>query len=607
MSLPVSILGLLTVMRALELGGVLYFQTIYRITYVQPFHFPLAGSYLADDLLIVAIGICAAAVIFYRTRLFLYAVAGAYGAGIAAALASASQVAGDALAVSILPAIIALYFVFRNKTAGQGLFTTRSLVLSTTLMLLAIEAGALVTWVMYPAFASKIYSTQFWYVADLEAKLFYALGLLSVHTMLLLLFSFGVKPSVTSIRLWWQKRFGSEETGETDELGWILASKKWTLVFLVACSLIVTGLSVYPYLPSINKEFQILSVDATYYTRQIDFARERGVFAEGGILDQQNDRIFSLLVFYALAAAINQPTYQIVAFLPVLLGISMVVSVFFFMRYAAGPKPATLIAPVLTAFSTQFVVGVYAGFFSNMMAIAISFIAMLFYLKYHDTGRWINFGFLALAFSMILLTHIYTWIFMAGTLAVASAISIFTADRERSRHEKIKRHVPLFLLVGSNAMLVLVIALATQVSGAAHLSDILATSIGQDFISARWQNINYTFNVYLGGFLTNTVLIGLALFWTLRANYNSRFNILVMSSIFISSFVFFLGDTVAQSRILLNIPLQIPAAMVVAGILGGTLGGKLDRHTRVLVAFLIIVHLANYAIRALANFYLVPS
>ncbi len=606
LSIPFSVLGILTAIRALELLNVTIFPTIYRLTSPQSFFVFLTGSFLTDDIFIVATAIVACVALFGIRNPLLYVIALPLASLVIFSALSENYGLADASALAALPSVIAAFFFSRRRGLHYSRIIARnSLILSTILVLLSIEVVSILTWFFYPIFSSRIYSEWQWYGADLESKLFYAFGLLSTGFMAILIFSFGLRPAMGSLQQWKNSMDKQMRTRVIERVSEVAVTRRTTMVILIASCVTVTVLSVYPYLPTINSDFQVVSVDAPFYVNQINLIKESGIFAENGPFDRNVDRAFSLLIFYGIVTVVNQPAEYVVPLLPIPLGISLVLSVFFLTRYAVKNIPlAAPIAAAITALSTQFVVGVYAGFFSNMLALSLLFLTALFFLKYHNGDRkWLNLGLFSLTLFLTLLIHVYTWVFLTSTLLLGTALFVMST-KDAARWQELKSSIPTVIIIVSTIVAVLVIASATDISGVSHLSGLLSSSVSSDFFAERWFNMNYTFRLYLGGFLTNSALIILALVWALREKPSSRFNAILLSSMFITSFFFFFGDSVVQSRMFYNIPLQVPAGIVLANIISGSLLGSLRSPARFLLVSLIILHFANYAFRSISNLYL---
>jgi hypothetical protein len=649
LSIPYSVLGLLTLIKALEVAQVIYFQTIYRVTYGSVFHVYLTGNFLTDDFLIVAVGVVTAAALFLskskaKLPLLVFCSVAAFYLTLSAVATFAIQnlLMDDILVFSMFPLISALYLTFRKYPKfPKNRLSRSSLILATCGVFGAIEVLSLFGWLVYPIAPTQIYSEGWqWYGPDLETKLFSVFGLMSTVLIVLLGFSFGLKPAVKSVVDWWQRRPG--KTGIQPEKASNISSlphflqKRWSRwLFLSFSILIVAGLSVYPYLPSINRDFQIVSVDAPYYVNQVNLIKRGGIFSESGPFGFSNERALSVLIFYGVAqlAGPQFTTQQVVAFLPLFTGILMVFATYYLVRYAFGKTSGiVLIAPLLVGFSSQFIVGFYGGFFANMLALPVALTSILFFLKYTDSKKWYNFAFFALTLTSVLLIHVYTWVFFAATLIVGLAILVTIRLSKRKtltatsaiaygsvgsrtsgqgqwmgiRHEIIRPYLPVALAIAANIIILVIVAsIIESRSGLDYIASLTSASLDTDHFAKKWFNINYTFRVYLGGFLTNSVMILLALIWALKTDYHSnRFNVVLLSSMFISSFFFFFGETVTQSRIYYETILYIPAGIVISNILTGRYLASTSQQTRLALVILVILHLANYGVRSVANFYL---
>jgi hypothetical protein len=663
LSLPLSILGLLTVFRALETVPLIDFQTVYRITYPERFLFYITGNFLFDDVVIVLAGIASALVIFYqKKRKTSWAIVIAPGVLISLAVILQNIKLADIAALSVLPSILASHFVIKRMGRIKedddipARITANSLVITLVGILLAIESASLISWILYPAFPSKLYSGWQWYGAEVDSNIFSAFGMLSPILAVLIAFSFGIKPSMQPLKLWLEKvneRKGKQDKNENqdqnatrghnvqassggrdniailrtgvaissplsyDRDGTLTKRKRW--LFLSISSALVLAFSAYPYLPSINPNFQNESVDAPYYVNQINVIRNGGLFSPSGPFGFTNERALSILVFYAITAPLpaSIPLAKAVAFLPAFLGLLSVFSAYYLVRYVFGPNSRiVLLAPLLTAMSSQFIVGIYGGFFSNMLAFPFLFLSILYFMKYLDSDspgkKRVNFSVFMLASMLTLLSHVYTWAFLAGTLAITMVILTLTRYSPKGAVARTRRQAaaPFLPVIAGIALSVLALVavaftLKTSTSGVGFISSLASSGISGDYFAKRWFNVDYMFRIYLGGFLTNSALLMLALIWALKADYKNHFNAILLSSMFITSFFFFFGDTELQSRIFLNIPMQIPAAVVLGNIASGKyLGAALGAKTRMLLVLLVVVHFANYDLRSLANMYL---
>jgi len=637
-STPVSLLIFLTMLTALDIAKLSYFETIYRVTRFFQFQVTFTSSPIYDSVLATALGIMTTLVLFRQRRLLSCALSGALVAAMAAVIVFNNPTFASGVTVSVLPLIFAVWVFERKRREGKkddegeaklSRINRDSLILSLTGLFLAIGVSSLITWIGYPAAPSRIYSNPYWAGATLEATLFYTFGLLSPFLAVLLFFSYAFRPSFSSFVAAFAKRKSNATTTtatttatssslkvpaeppsspafSTPARG--IAGISRARLFLLLSSIIVVALGIYPYLPSVNPDALQVSVDAPYYINQINVIRNEGLFSPNGPFGFANERALSILVFYGIAQVTQQSAASIISYLPAFLGLLSVLSVYKLVRHVFGPShPVVLYAPLLTAFSQQFVVGIYGGFFSNMLALPLLFVAILFFLRYSESRRKLDLSVFVVATLSVLLIHIYTWVFLAATLVIAIGILTFTSNKDTGKIRTLRQYAPILAVFGMT--IVIMLAIASQVrstSGLSFLVNLTSSSVGQDFFATRWFNLNYMFRVYLGGFLTNSAAIFLALVWAFKADYRNRFEAVLLSSTFLLSFFFFFGDPVAQSRIFYDLPLQLPVAMMLGGLATGSILGSLSPWTRSALIVLVLVHSANYALRSMANFYLLP-
>jgi hypothetical protein len=732
-SFPIAFLALLSAIKYLAFFAVIIFMTINRVTYPRAFFIYLTGSLLYDDIIIIAVGSVVCATLFYKNKRLLAYSLGMILTPLAVTLAIDNLLPLDVTALICFPGILIAYFIFRKKLDLGKRITRNSVVMTATGILFVIELLSLLTWIVYPSYApywDKIFSpSPEWYIAGVEAQLFFAGARLAPAIALIISFSFLVRPGYNSImqlitgknpvdaieeqnpataatstddkgaeadskgssfitsdspknyappaessstshssavagiaehveekqqqalpplkpaqpltadelkklhpnlrarRKLEVKRAGSNPmranrafesrlsaAGKVeDRLNDLVVAKtttraKSTIRFwlFVSISLIIL-FSLYPYVASINKDFFTVSVDSGYYVNQINNIKNNGVFSKNGPFSFSSERALSVLLFYGIAAVMpDVPTDVVVAYLPIFLGSFLVFSAYLLIRYGSNSKQnlptSHFIAPLLVPFSMQFIVGIYGGYFSNMLAISFMLLTLLFYLRFLRSSKMLDLGlFLAMMF-MTLFSHVYTWVFLVATLVISTTILAIV----KRKTEKKKPHI---LLISSIAItLAVLLALSSTLTGKSgldYINGVINTNTGQNFLDSRWFNINNTFRFYLGGFLANTMLMGLAMVWAFKANYKNHFNAVILASIFIFSAFFFLGDEVTQSRIFFNIPLFIPAAIVLSNFITGKYFSSLDSRTRSLIVVLIFLYLGNYALRSLANFYLI--
>jgi len=118
-----------------------------------------------------------------------------------------------------------------------------------------------------------------------------------------------------------------------------------------------------------------------------------------------------------------------------------------------------------------------------------------------------------------------------------------------------------------------------------------------------WLNLDKTFKTFLGGFLTNSILLFLVFIWTLRADYSRISDRFLLSMLFVSLLPFLLGDFVIQSRLIYIFPLQIPVSIMMY---------KIYKNPKISFGkplfFVLLLMQFNYALRPMPNMnFLLPE
>jgi uncharacterized membrane protein YfcA len=128
----------------------------------------------------------------------------------------------------------------------------------------------------------------------------------------------------------------------------------------------------------------------------------------------------------------------------------------------------------------------------------------------------------------------------------------------------------------------------------------LASNIEANDPSSKWERIYFTLSAFVGGFLSNPPLFFLALVWIVRSKLNDL-GILLLSMMFMMSVPVAIGSVEFQTRVMYNTPIHIAAVLVLMWT-----GVKSERKTddklvqKLLIVALIVV-MATYALRAMAN------
>lgn len=332
-------------------------------------------------------------------------------------------------------------------------------------------------------------------------------------------------------------------------------------IFIPLIMLLSVVLAVVPHLPTVNHNHQLVGSDTSAYVgwqNKLSHAKNtRDLFHLAFFTIMTGDRPITLLIIYGLVDVVKIDTSVLVDNLPIILAPLLVIAVYFFTRELSSSDKVSLMAALFTAVSFQTLIGIYAGYYSNWVALIVGYLGFTFLFKYLKNAGKTNLILFSILMVLLLLSHEYTWtviIIVAGVFLVL----MFATNRYR------RTNVVLLLVVILSTVIIDVVK--TNIIGVSNgfgrdLSVAHRQQAGINQFANRWNNLKDTMQNYYGALFSNFIVLGLALYWVLRCNFreiNSIF-FLIFFSIGILPLLF--GDWIVQSRVFYDIPFQIPAAL----------------------------------------------
>jgi hypothetical protein len=644
----------------LSSASVRYIETIHRVSLGQIFNHSLFGSPFADSLAALGFMLLFVSVAFRSTTLRLASVA-AFAVGMVLYFSSPGIL--HAVGIATLPSLITSFVVVaianRKSTAGGAskssvrthfdidIYRVASAFL---VIIIILEIGALARWITYPVFPTEIYGDPSWSFAKLESALFHSLGLLSPFLVVLIAFSFFYKwfildvlkrmaralmgksdsgTSMPSAKLFETKQGPTKSSDQQGPRGppygeaeapvvATYATKSSTLarnahwMILAAALVIAPLLAIYPHLPGVNPPGMGISTDEQYYMNWMSKLRVDGgstwvdTIARAFTINN-GDRPLTLLLILAIANVVGTTDLMVVRFLPVALAPILVLANYLLLRYALRStdkgrlKLYAAIGAIFAVFSPQIVVGQYAGFLANWMALIATFFALYFLMKGWDSQNRSqvirSFSILFAILVVTMLVHLYTWAHTLTIILLFGGISYVFA-RKSVPSPKFKL---IFMLVVVATAVSIDYARSSYLStpAAAESDSALATNIMPQEPGGRWDRLFFTMSTYVGGFLSNPVLLLLALFWIVGADMSKGFDRLFLTMFFILAFPIAFGSIEFQTRVLYNIPFHLAALLAIH-----SSSTKRYSNTKPLLVIAIMSVMAVYALRAMANLYL---
>lgn len=600
---PALMLAIVTFIsvKSLFLAQVLYFPTVNRVTYAQPYNISIIGS--TWDSLILAILLAVTSTLITKEGRIRVAFAAVATASIALFLTQ------QFLALDILSLAAGFIFVTTSLLAARkgpsSRFDYRLLLIS----IMIAQAAVLVRWLVFPAYPTPIFGDWSWKLNEVYASLQGVAGLIVPGIVLLTVFSYVFLPNREamsrpgrSIALYFAPRWGRNEQGARAQSSLASRILTWRRLYIVIFALSF-ALPFYPYIPSINPSSQIVSVDAAQYQQWIEMMYNSGSPDEFNRLIfveiQSGDRPLMLAAIYMFYLATGQNIFVTFVMISPILSLLLVVSVYFLVGAFTQNAVYRNLAAIITILSFQIIAGLYIGFFSNWLALVLMNASILFILKFLETRSPAAAAAMFVASIAILFVHITTWMYFAGATAIFLGLSAY-ADRKNTKTLLLLAIVAGVLAVEFGIDQAKSFALGSSNTVVLN-SDITEEKLGASEFVLRWNNLRHLFTVYLWGTLANATLAMLALIWCIKAGLNDRLSRFMLGMFFVGSIPIVIGSFDVQSRFVYNMPFHVAAALL----LGRYLEKRQFAAMPSLIVAVILLDLGAYFMRSLANMYLV--
>ncbi len=328
-------------------------------------------------------------------------------------------------------------------------------------------------------------------------------------------------------------------------------------------------LVLIPQDPSINKENQEIGVDTSYYGTWIgelakskslsDFAYQAFV-----IQGQGGDRPLSLIFLFLVHQIVGGNVYELIDHFPIVLGPGIVLASYFLTLELTRNEKIAVIAAFIGAVSFHTLVGIYAGFYANWLALIVGYISIVFLFRYLRSNRPFDIIIFSTLLILVLFLHVYTWTVLAAVEGVfLTAILLMHVVKKNNNDHFTKRRIIWLLVVISLSIAIdITKTFLTGSSGGLEQDIELAqTRFGIEQFNLRLSILNTTMHDGMGGVFSNFIILILGLVWVLKSSMRDPATIFLM--IFLSSALvpLFFGNWGIQTRLFYDIPFQIPAAI----------------------------------------------
>jgi hypothetical protein len=337
-------------------------------------------------------------------------------------------------------------------------------------------------------------------------------------------------------------------------------------------------LVLIPQHPLINKDNQYIGVDTGYYAGWIgELSRSKSLsdftYQLFVVQGQGGDRPLSLLFLfsvYQIAGGGNTSLAEVIEHFPLILGPAIVLAFYFLTVELTRNEKIALIAAFLAAISYHTLVGIYAGFYANWLALIVGYVSIAFLFRYLRTGRVSD----IIAFSTlligVLLLHVYTWTVLAAVAGIF-LIAMLVIQNKKNKN-KINNNNPfiksrrmiiwlLLAILVSIGVDIAKVSLTGSSGGVEQDIEFAQRSLGIEQFNLRSLILDATMHESLGGVFSNFIILLLGLFWVLRSNMRDPGTIFLMIFLSAGLVPLYIGSWTLQVRVLYDIPFEIPAAI----------------------------------------------
>ncbi len=494
----------------------------------------------------------------------------------------------------------------RQQTSRHPRFQISSYAVLISLLLLpvVIEALSLLDWAFYPYFPDD--GLLF---ARTDAAIFIVLSPFSPLLLILLLYYWLARlvislnnPSSRQLKAFLNRltrplsRPGPRAASNPQDGLVILDHPRLLLLVAVTAAIL---LAIVPYRPDLNPTATPVGVDAHFYIEWITQMLQRppvGALSYAMGIASQGSRPLLLVPMYLAVSTGRITVIQTVESLPAFLGPLLALSVFLFVREGQQNEKMAGLAAILSVFSFNTTVGIWAGFYANWLALVEVFLFLAVLLGFSRSPSNTKLFILTILSLSILLTHPWTWVIVL--LVTTVFIGSLWKD---TRKTILVRCLVLILIIN-----VLVDFAKNQIFGSLVAAQDASMSLSHSGVSQSlgfWPNIISGLFFAYDGLLANAILLGLSLIAIFYLKFQNQFERLLILWVALSSLPFPFLSSLLQTRILYNLPFS--TLTTIGLILAIPQIGNKTLHSN-LTLLLVVLLSANYVLKTVTSLVAIP-
>ena len=489
------------------------------------------------------------------------------------------------------------------------------------LILLSIELGSALAWIWnafdphYPFDASSR-----WILPEIEMQIANVGYSLTPWLLLIFVFSWLWLPILKTrtgrlnLKTFWQTV--SATVSHENPRGKTPPHWLYSLVGMVLLLLFAGFLVYYPYF----YESRLLGVDAKYYyerlMKMVDWQSSLDVLLNDFYAAS---RAPYFLWLYILKTATGLPGDEVVKIAPILPAWLLGVTSYLFAKVGTRDEAAGFVSAIFAVSSVHTTVGLFAGIFTNWLALSEVLLLLTFALKSSESGsrKYLACG--VLMSVLVLFTHAWTWGVLMAVLLVSILLTFMSHRMELGKLRRSSWLVVAGAILISNLAFVSALFFSPVLGGVKQAVNSgyfeVVRSMSFENVVSLLGNLWFTLNYYVGGFMAVpfAFLLG-AVGVILAVDMKSDFNRLLVSFLISISIGSTLANTWFQWRYLYLLPLEVFMALGTLLIVGNVGQNHVEpngsshlcyRLLRILLLAVIVLMSVNYALRSV-NF-LIPS
>src|SRR5215217_1576603 len=553
---------------------ILVYPLIDRATVYTAFQEYVISQHL--DYIIVVLAAASWLFLSVKNRAIRYYFSLAYGiSGILLALISPDNIIFDILALLSLPLIIIVILFYHRKRQKDLLSFNAKL--TWRYISLAVVAISVIG-IVFPVLAVFLTPVLGYSAGDDPAnELFLLLSSFSTLYIFPLVFCLPVKLLERGVSKMLKLDIREDITQTLpDDYAKNKLKTQTKVGFLLLAIILSIVLVLIPQHPLVNPDNRDIGVDTHYYVTWVrELAKSKNVsdliYQAFAVQGQSGDRPISLLFLFLIYHVVGGNLSELIEHFPIILGPATVLAFYVLTRELTRNEKIAVIAAFFGAVSFHTLIGIYAGFYANWLALIVGYISIAFLFRYLRSGRFSDIVVFSTLLIGVLFIHIYTWTVLtaiSGTFLVAMLLMAIWKKDKKSNANNVsnlftrKRIIWLLLAI----LLAIVIDITKVVligssGGVERDIQVAQTNLGIEHLSMRWRILNATMHDSLGGIFSNFIILLLGLFWVLKSNMREPSNLFLV--IFLSAGIVPLtfGWWVLQTRVFYDIPFEIPAAI----------------------------------------------